>query len=167
VATRTLAALVALLTVAVAAPAQAPPEGPGRLMPDRGEQHVPQGQAIPYPEYPPASGSHWPVTAKWGIHRAPVPEEAFVHNLEHGGVVVLYHCSTPCPDLQRQLEELYASFPKSKFGHVKVVVAPNARLKSRVALLAWRRLDELPGFDRDRILRFVQAWQDKGPEDVP
>jgi hypothetical protein len=158
-------ALAALLVAGVlAAPAQ---DGPGRKLPDRGQEHVPQGTKIPYQEYPPSSGKHWPVWAQWGIYKDAVPEEVFVHNLEHGGIVILYNCATPCPDLVRQLEETYAALPKSKFGHVKVVVSPNPRVKGRLALLAWTRIDDLDRFDRDRIVRFVHAWQDKGPEDVP
>jgi hypothetical protein len=148
----------------VTAPAQ---DGPGRKLPDRGQEHVPQGTKITYQEYPPSSGKHWPVWAQWGIYKEAVPEEVFVHNLEHGGIVILYNCPTPCPDMVRQLEETYVALPKSKFGHVKVVVSPNPRVKGRLALLAWTRIDDLDRFDRDRILRFVQAWQDKGPEDVP
>jgi hypothetical protein len=136
-------------------------------MPDRGQQHVPEGTAIQYPEYPPTSGPHWPRWAPWGVHAAPVPEEQFVHNLEHGGIVTLYRCPTPCPELVRQLEATVRALPASKYGHVKAILSPNERLRSRIALLAWRRLEELDAFDRDRIVRFVQAYQDRGPEDVP
>jgi hypothetical protein len=161
-----LLSVAALAAWLAAAPALAQ-EGPGRKMPDRGQTHVPQGTRIPYEEYPPTSGSHWPVWANWGAYSEPVPEEVFVHNLEHGGVVILYNCSRPCPDLMRQLQEVYTALPPSKYGHVKVVISPNARLKTRLALLAWTRIDELDRFDRERIIRFVRAWQDKGPEDVP
>ncbi len=142
-------------------------EGPERKMPDRGRTHVPQGTRITYEEYPPTSGSHWPVWAKWGVYTEPIPEEVFVHNLEHGGVVLLYNCPSPCPDVARQLEETFAALPKSKYGHVKVVITPSARIKTRFALLAWTRLDEFDRFDRARVVRFVTAWQDKGPEDIP
>jgi hypothetical protein len=142
-------------------------EGPGRKMPDRGQTHVQQGTPITYEEYPPTSGSHWPVWAKWGVYTEPIPEEVLVHNLEHGGIVLLYNCPTPCPDVVRQLEETFAALPKSKYGHVKLVITPNARIKTRFALLAWTRLDEFDRFDRQRAVRFVTAWQDKGPEDVP
>ena len=156
-----------LVGVLLGGPATAQDAGPGRKMPDRGQQHVQQGTHIDYPEYPPASGSHWPVWAKWGAYTEAIPEEVFVHNLEHGGIVILYKCPGPCPGVVRQLEETVAVLPKSKYGHVKVVVSPNAKLKTRFALLAWTRIDEFDRFDRDRILKFVQAWQDKGPEDVP
>lgn len=148
-------------------PAAAQDAGPGRKMPDRGQDHVQQGTPVPYQEYPPASGPHWPQWAPWGVYTEPIPEEMFVHNLEHGGIVILYKCPNPCPDVARQLEETFAALPKSKYGHVKVVVSPNPRIKTRFTLLAWTRIDEFERFDRERILRFVRAWQDKGPEDVP
>jgi len=159
-----LALLVCLVASSVLAQE---PAGPGRKMPDRGDDHVPEGTRVTYREYPPTSGPHWPRWAKWGIYAEAVPEEAFVHNLEHGGVVILYRCPTPCPEVVRRLEETVAALPKSKYGHVKVVVSPNARIRTRFALLAWTRLDEFDRFDRERIDRFVRAWQDKGPEDVP
>jgi hypothetical protein len=163
-------ALVLMLAVAwAAAPAssQTPPDGPGRKMPDRGQQHLQQGIPIPYEDTPPTSGSHWPVVARWGVYPEEVPPEVYVHNLEHGGIVILYQCPTPCPEVVRELEDTVQTLPKSKFGHVKVVVSPNSKIKSRFALLAWTRLDTFDRFDRERVVRFVRAWQDKGPEDVP
>jgi hypothetical protein len=82
---------------ALPASGQTPAEGPGRLMPDRGQQHVQQGTPIPYEDSPPTSGPHWPIVAKWGVYSEEVAAEVFVHNLEHGGVVILYRCPTPCP----------------------------------------------------------------------
>jgi uncharacterized protein DUF3105 len=166
--TRALA-LLTLIAALAAVPAfgQTPADGPGRSTPDRGRQHVQQGTPIPYEDSPPTSGSHWPVVAQWGVYSEEVPAEVFVHNLEHGGVVILYNCSTPCPQVVRELEETVQALPKSKFGHVKVVVSPYSKLKSRFALLAWTRLDTFDRYDRERVVRFVRAWQDKGPEDIP
>jgi len=161
-------ALVAALTVWLcAAPAAGQDAGPGRVMPDRGAEHVANGTRVTYQEHPPTSGPHWPEWARWGIHPITVSEEAFVHNLEHGGVVILYRCPDPCPDVERQLEATFRALPPSKYGHVKVVISPNDRIRARFALLAWRRLDEFERFDRDRIMRLVRGCQDKGPEDVP
>ena len=64
-------------------------EGPGRRMPDRGGGHVPEGQPVPYPSYPPTSGPHWPRPAPWGVYDFEIAPEVYVHNLEHGGIVVL------------------------------------------------------------------------------
>lgn len=165
--TRTLPLVLVAALVAGLALAQGPGDGPGRVTPNRGQQHIETNTPIPYEEYPPTSGPHWPVVARWGTYGQEVPAEVFVHNLEHGGIVLLYNCAPPCPDVVRQIEAIYPTLPKSKFGHVKVVVSPNGKIKTRFALLAWTRLDEFDRFDRERFLRFVQAWQDKGPEDVP
>jgi hypothetical protein len=96
-----------------------------------------------------------------------VPEETWVHNLEHGGIVILYRCDTPCPELVQQLREVYATFPKSKYGHVKLLINPYRKLKTRLAVLAWTLIDEMNEFNRERLLRFYRAHVDQGPEDVP
>ncbi len=139
----------------------------GRRMPDEGQQHVPAGTPVTYGHYPPTSGPHWPRPAPWGEYEQEVPPEIWVHNLEHGGIVLLYRCDAPCPELVRQLRELYATFPKSKHGHVKLLITPYRRLKTRLAILAWTWIDELAEFNRDRLLRFYRAHVDRGPEDVP
>jgi hypothetical protein len=50
---------------------------------------------------------------------------------------------------------------------VKLVVAADKKIKSPIVILAWTRIDELPAFDRERLLRFYRAYVDRGPEDVP
>ena len=139
----------------------------GRRMPDEGQKHVPEGTRVTYGHYPPTSGPHWPLWARWGIYAQEVPPEAWVHNLEHGGIVILYRCDTPCPDLIQRLREIYDTFPKSKHGHVKLLTTHYQKLRTRLAILAWTWLDELEEFDRQRLLRFYQAHVDMGPEDVP
>ncbi len=139
----------------------------GRRMPDEGREHVPAGTPVTYRHYPPTSGPHWPRPAPWGHYEQEVPPEIWVHNLEHGGIVILYHCDTPCPELVRQLQDVYATFPKSKYGHVKLLIVPDKRLKTRLATLAWNWMDETDTFDRKRLLRFYRAYMDRGPEDVP
>jgi len=139
----------------------------GRQMPDEGYQHVPDGTAATYGHQPPTSGQHWPRWAAWEFQARELPPEIWVHNLEHGGIVILYRCDTPCPDLIQQLRELYTTFPKSKHGHVKLLTSPHQKLKTRLAILAWTWIDEMEEFDRQRLLRFYQAHVDRGPEDVP
>ena len=108
-----------------------------------------------------------PSPAPWGVYEQEIPPETWVHNLEHGGLVILYHCVTPCPDLAQQLREVSATFPRSKWGHVKLLVAPYGQLKSRLAILAWAWIEELDDFDRARLLRAYSARVDQGPEDLP
>ncbi len=132
-----------------------------------GADHVPEGTNIAYRSYPPASGPHYGRTASYGVHTEEVPEGYWVHDLEHGAIVVLYNCPDGCPDLVDQLRELYNTAPNGKYGKVKMVVAPYSRMDSRLALLAWGWREKLQEFDRERILRFYRAHVDRGPEDVP
>src|SRR5262249_14496555 len=90
--------------------------GEGKEVPDEGQTHIPNNQSGVYKApYPPTSGQHWGNTwADWQMYDKPVPPEVFVHNLEHGGIVLLYRCDTPCPRLVGQLRDLYPTFPKAK-----------------------------------------------------
>lgn len=141
----------------------------GRQMPDEGQVHIPGDRAGVYTSpYPPTSGQHRGSTwADWEIYDDPMPPEVFVHNLEHGGIVLLYRCDRPCPETVAALRDLYKTFPKAKNGRVKMVVAPDPKIRTPIAILAWTWLDELPALDRERVLRFYRAHVDRGPEDVP
>ncbi len=70
------------------------------MVANEGAAHVPVGEQVTYQANPPASGSHWsqggvaPVAP--GFYETAVEEEQWLHNLEHGYVVVLYDCRGPC-----------------------------------------------------------------------
>ena len=63
------------------------------MIPNEGAEHVPVGQQVTYQSNPPASGPHWsqtgiaPVPA--GFSETAIEEEQWLHNLEHGYVVLL------------------------------------------------------------------------------
>jgi hypothetical protein len=159
------AMLVVLALVGFAALASAQ----GRQVPNEGQTHIPRDKSGVYKApYPPTSGQHWGnIWADWEMYDDPVPPEVFVHNLEHGGIVLLYRCDTPCPATVADLRDLYRTFPKAKNGKVKMVVAPDPKIKTPFAILAWTWLDELRTFDRERLLSFYRDHVDHGPEDVP
>jgi hypothetical protein len=146
----------------------------GQKFPDEGNQHVKPGIAITYKHYPPTSGTHYeqpggPV--RWGTFGTaaqPIPEGAFVHNLEHGGIAILYKCPDGCPDLVKQLQDFVKGAPKDpKYQEVKIVVTPYSNMTHKIALVAWNWLDELDTFDSARMVKFYQDHVDRGPEDVP
>jgi len=151
--------------------ATAKPESVGTGVADEGRGHVTEGNPIEYQHYPPTSGSHYPTPARWGTigtPQQPLPEGRFIHNLEHGGIVVLYNCPGGCPDLVQQLQEVVTrTGPKDKYGDIKMVMTPYSRgMDHKIALLAWDYIDSFDAFDRDRIIRFYDAHVDRGPEDV-
>ena len=75
-------------------------------VPDQGREHVDEGTPVTYKHVPPASGPHYPVTLQYGLYEQDVPEGYWIHNLEHGAIVILYKCSQPCPDLVKSLGDM-------------------------------------------------------------
>jgi hypothetical protein len=137
----------------------------GRNVPLEGQNHVDEGSVISYQSNPPASGPHYPVTAPYGVSEQTIPPGYWVHNLEHGGIVVLYNCAEPCPDTVAQLREAFVNLPRSRaFNRVKLVATPYPGMSSKIAYAAWGKVQELDEFDYDQLLRFYNAYVDKGPE---
>ena len=157
------AVLVALLVVFVPRPAAAQ----GRQVPIEGNrQHVGQGTVVQYRNRPPSSGDHYDQPAGYGFFQREIPTGNWVHDLEHGGIVVLYRpdlCDQAC---QTQLQDTYNSAPSSALfpGTRKMLVGPYQDMDHAVAVVAWGWIDEMDAFDKDRILAFYRSHVDKGPE---
>jgi hypothetical protein len=140
---------------------------PGVPVADEGRNHIPDTQQPQYVHHPPASGPHYDAPAEWAVYDQPVPEGRWVHNLEHGGIVILYKCPTACPELVKQLEDFYATAPQSaRWKEVKLVVTPYDKMEHQLAVVAWDWIDEMDAFDRDRLSKFYRAHLDRGPEDA-
>lgn len=137
----------------------------GIAVPDEGRGHVPEGSAITYKSYPPASGPHYPSPTKADFYSNPVPEGTFVHNLEHGYIVILYKPSVDQATKQ-QLQQAVQDFPKSKFGTIKLIVAPYDKMDTPITALAWDWKLPLETFDRAQLEQFYRAHVDRGPEDL-
>jgi Protein of unknown function (DUF3105) len=120
---------------------------------------------------PPTSGPHYGVPAVWDFYDEDVPLVQTVHNLEHGGVVVLYGPQFPKADVAK-IREWYAQDPNG------LVVAPLKTNKNKVTLSAWTAPDASTGtrdrgrgwlatgtkFDKAAFDAFVKAHRYKGPE---
>jgi hypothetical protein len=136
-----------------------------------GAEHIAVGSPGTYAHDPPSSGQHWsqgglaPTTA--GFYSEPVRPEQWLHNLEHGYVVVLYNCAEGCPETEAALRDLANSVPNSRFGNQKIVIAPDPLIGSPIVALAWTRQLDLSGYDEARLLEFYKRWVDTGPEQVP
>ena len=122
-----------------------------------GNSHVPTSQKATYNSVPPTSGEHWgapAAPAPWGIKDLTLQNEVFVHNLEHGGVVISYNNLSPAEvdqlkDITRQL---------MAGGYPKIILHPYPDLKdAKVALSAWTWLYKLPAVDQTQIVRFFRA----------
>jgi hypothetical protein len=151
----------------------------GQQIPDEGTaSHVPVSQTLTYKFYPPTSGPHWgqpdgPVPWQTiGTASTPLFEGQFVHNLEHGGIAILYNCpsGTDCTTLTNQLSNYVRSLApvEPTYGQIKMVMTPYSNgMTKKVALLAWHYVEFLDTYDQNAITQFYESHVDKGPEAVP
>ncbi|GAB4518883.1 MAG: hypothetical protein Kow0047_30300 [Anaerolineae bacterium] len=135
---------------------------PGESVPIQGAQHIAFGASHPpYNSDPPTSGWHYDTPLQAGFHDEPAPDEQLVHNLEHGHVVISYDCDKlpDCEEAKQQIRKII-----SRYNSWKVTAVPRSNADAAIALTAWGRIDKLDRFDEDRIVAFIEAWRNRGPE---
>ena len=137
-------------------------------VPSMGANHVALGQPhAAYNSLPPTSGPHYDSPAPWGDPHAALPEERWLHNLEHSGVVALYNCPQGCPALVQALDNFLKTGPQSSYGYVKLLVVPYSKIPNKLTLVAWEYYLPLADYDEAAMQQFFADHQDNGPEDVP
>lgn len=146
-------------------------DGHYEKVPVEAGQHVPIGTPIMWSTNPPATGAHYPIWAGWDRHYRQLERGYWVHNLEHGGVVLLYNCPTGCDDVVAELLAVAREAPVDPTceGVVKhrIVVAADALLPAgvQVAAVAWDRLYTASCYD-PYVATFVRSRYRQGPEDT-
>jgi len=147
----------------------------GTQIPDEGTaSHIDPSTTWTYKFYPPTSGPHYSVPGS-----APAPwqtidnlvEGQFVHNLEHGGMAILYNCPSgnDCTSLKNQLANYVRNLAPAEpqFNEVKLVMTPYSRgMQKKVALVAWHYIEFLDSYDQAEITRFYENHVDQGPEQI-
>ena len=125
----------------------------------------PDGVSDKWNTDPPTNGPHYGVAAIFGIYEDELEPARVIHNLEHGGVFILYGDEVPDSTVQ-QLEAFYD-------GHkTGTIMAPYARLGDEFALGAWvaeggeakGHLAKCETFDDGAVSSFFGAFQFLGPE---
>jgi hypothetical protein len=130
--------------------------------------HVAEGSVIHYDINPPSSGPHYPTPASWGVYPQALATGTWVHNLEHGGIVVLYQCPTTCAALQAQMQDLFTqTATESQFQERKLVTTPYPGLDHLIRVQAWGWTMPLDSVDTAAINAFYHEHVDKGPEQIP
>jgi hypothetical protein len=125
----------------------------------------PDGVSDEWNTDPPTSGPHYAIAAIFGIYEEPLQLARLVHNLEHGGVFILYGPKVP----EATVDELRAFYAANKTG---TIMAPYEKLGDEFALGAWVVHDEggngylakCKQFDQDAADAFLGAFQFRGPE---
>ena len=158
---------------ASAAPGQTPRLG--QVTRDLGRNHVEAGSSVTYEFCPPTSGAHFnaarlgPIPAVfYGKDDTTVPE-GWIHNLEHGAMVVLYRCPEGCgTDAQTLLAGLQQQLPASPLcgfpPSSNVVVTRLDQLPTAYAAVVWGRVVFLDTLDVGAITTFYGQSADRAPE---
>ncbi|TAK02013.1 MAG: DUF3105 domain-containing protein [Chloroflexota bacterium] len=152
----------------------------GYVQNDMGREHVTLGSFVRYALCPPASGKHVNAQGEGPVRPGTYgPDDqatpgGWIHNLEHGGLVVLYRCESGdsgCSDTtQSALQAFYASFPNSPVcdlpaGSVGPIIARFDEMKWPFAALLWGQVLPLDTLDTQLILDFfAQQGERSNPE---
>lgn len=146
----------------------------GQLQPDMGNKHVQSGDKVTYQVCPPASGKHvnqqgfGPLQPKvYGPDDKSLPN-GWVHNLEHGGLVLLYSCDKgACDDAAlAQLRTFSSGFPASPVcglpaGTVGPVIARFEQMPTKYAALVWGRALYMDTLDAQQAYDFYTRYGER------
>ena len=132
--------------------------------------HIPICSPVLYPTNPPTSGRHYAVWAHYKTYAIPIPHGFTVHNLEHGAIVISYHCPEGCEQELADLEAFLDGAPADpscdpEVKH-RVVVTPDPHLDVRFAAAAWGASLKSDCFDLDALGEFAQEFYGQGREDT-
>ena len=148
-----------------ASPAPGATENLGYVQPDMGNSHVSRGDKVTYTYCAPASGSHvnlpgvaGPIPARVYSPTDSVIPQGWIHNLEHGGLVILYKTDSAgaTPDGQAKFKAFYEAFPPAQ--NCGPIIAPFDKMSTPFQAILWGRVLPLETFDEARITAFWEQW---------
>jgi Protein of unknown function (DUF3105) len=144
----------------------------GDQLPKEKGVHISPPQKGHWATDPPTSGEHYSLfgtaPAPWGYHDETLPPEDWVHNLEHGGIAILYNCPSGCSGDQAAIRHFVDGAPaEDKTNEVKLIATPFAVPGHPFALVAWGWRLYLDAWDPKLAKRFYEAHADQAPELVP
>jgi hypothetical protein len=130
--------------------------------------HVLQCSPVSYATNPPTSGPHYPVWAAYAAYGVPVPRGFYVHDLEHGAIVILYNCPSGCAQDVADVEALLTARAPDPLCTSPVqnrfVVAPDPAIPTRFAAAAWGYALTSDCFDLPALGAFIDAHYAHGAE---
>jgi hypothetical protein len=132
--------------------------------------HVPLCSPVVYTTNPPTSGPHYPLWAAFKTYAAPVPRGFWVHDLEHGAVVITYNCPSGCDAELASLSAWLDTRPQDPLCSPplrhRIVVTPDPLLDVPFAASAWGWALASQCFDLDALGAFIDAHYAMAPENV-
>ncbi|CAG9865428.1 unnamed protein product [Phyllotreta striolata] len=120
--------------------------------------HACMNESIEYSQIIPTFGKHRPLWPVYGEYKF-VPKQRWLHSLEHGAVVVLYH---PCAE-KNEVNLLKSIVRNCLYKHV---ITPYNLLdrKRPLALVTWGHRLEMSRVAGDLVVKFIKEHALKGPE---
>ncbi|KAF2365344.1 Protein of unknown function DUF3105 [Trinorchestia longiramus] len=121
-------------------------------------QHFCMTDKIEYESRIPSYGDHRPIWPVFGEYKF-VPPQRWLHNIEHGAVVMLYH---PCARPQL-VAELRALVTQCTYKHIITPYTP-LTVTRPLALVAWGCTLEMAHVEGSEVRQFIQQHSLQGPE---
>lgn len=138
-----------------------------------GQTHVPECSTIAYGTKPPSSGNHYDSWAAFKIYTNAIPEGYWVHDLEHGAVVISYNCADGgCGADVSAAAEMLNSLPPDPVCLAtstvprRTIMTPDPNLDVSFAASAWGYTLRAKCFDADVFRSFVMRHSGAGPENL-
>jgi Protein of unknown function (DUF3105) len=137
-----------------------------------GYNHVDVCSYVDYGTNPPSSGNHYPYWGAFMSYDQPVPEGYWVHDLEHGAIVLTYNCGEAgCATDLAAAQQMIDQYPvdpvcmQDQEGvRARFVMTPDPHLDVRFAASAWGWTLRANCFDADAFLAFANAHYGQGRE---
>ncbi len=147
-----------------------PPEGAVSVA-NEGWQHKNDPAEHIYQNNPPASGPHYPVWAGYQVHDGVIERGQWVHNLEHGAIVLLIGDSAS-EEAKAEILRGFDLIPiDDECGHRRALVTRDPLLDDPVAVVAADTV-LVPGLADGGVLRaeaivdFATACRNHAPENI-
>jgi hypothetical protein len=164
-------------SVAASYPASAPVGTCGAITQQRaieGYNHVDVCSYVDYHTLPPSSGDHYQFWAAYMTYDQPVPEGYWVHNLEHGSIVLTYNCGeagcaediAAAQQMMDQFEDDSLCTEQNQGVRHRLLMTPDPRLDVRFAASAWGWTLRANCFDAKAFLAFANAHYGQGREPI-
>lgn len=136
---------------------------------EQARNHIPRGQKHEaYNSDPPSSGPHYSdqgSPAQWGVYIEEVPEEVFLHNEEHGGVVITYNPKLLPADQLKKLQALFAPpYSNKTFSPSKAIVTPRSKDTHAIEIASWTYTLNLGQYDEATLIKYYYQHEGKSPE---
>lgn len=135
-------------------------------VPTQAWTHVPVGSDLASNHNPPTSGPHYPIWARYQAFSEVIPRGFWVHDLEHGGAVIVYRPDADASVIA-QLQSVYQSIPADpSCGHSRTVMTPDPLLERPFSVVAADHELQCDGVEAQAILDFITLRRGHGPEAV-